>query len=324
MNQPIDIVITWVDGQDQELAERRRQFAHSDELKHDDVGGITRYASIGEIFWCIASINRFAPWVHRIYIVTDGQDPNVFPFLDANFPEGYIPVEIIDHKQIFKGYESFLPTFNSLSIETMLWRIPGLSRHFIEMNDDLMFGAPVCQEDFFVADGIPVCYANTWNIPLTRLTRIIKRNKDGKHRLTFKENMIAAAKIAGNKWSFLKMAHTVKPLVCDAFEDCLGKHPELIERNIRHRFRHIEQFNAEELHYLYLQHQKRLCVRDPKKVLFYLEPKHKNGYILRKLAQLKAGNYKFCCFNNLNLASEQELHDIKTWIADTLKLAKGN
>lgn len=320
MNQPIDIVITWVDGQDERLAEQRRKYAQADELKHDDVGGITRYASLGEIKWCIASINRFAPWVHRIFIVTDNQDPDVIPFLEANFPDGYIPVEVVDHKQIFKGYEQFLPTFNSLALESMLWRIPGLSRHFIEMNDDLMFGAPVTPEDFYISEGVPVCYATRSILPLIRLTRIIKRHRDGKPRLTFKGNMIAAALIAGNRWSFLEICHTVKPLVKDAFEECLGQHPELIERNIRHRFRHIEQFNAEELHYLHLSHQKRLCVRNPKGVLFYLQPRNRKGYVHRKLARLKAGSYKFCCFNNLNLATEQELSDIKGCIAGILSI----
>ena len=320
MNQPIDIVITWVDGQDEKLAEQRRKYVEADELKHDDVGGVTRYASLGEIKWCIASINRFAPWVHRIYIVTDNQDPDVIPFLEANFPDGYIPVEVVDHKQIFKGYEQFLPTFNSLALETMLWRIPGLSQHFIEMNDDFMFGAPVTPEDFFVSEGVPVCYATRSILPLIRLTRIIKRHRDGKPRMTFKGNMIAAALIAGNRWSFLMICHTPRPLIRDVFKECLGQHPELIERNIRHRFRHIEQFNAEELHYLHLSHQKRLCVRNPKGVLFYLQPRNRKGYVHRKLARLKAGSYKFCCFNNLNLATEQELSDIKGCIADILSI----
>lgn len=321
MTQPIDIVITWVDGQDEALAEKRRQYALSDELEHDDVGGITRYASIGEIKWCLASINRFAPWVHKIFIVTDNQNPNVTPFLEENFPEGYIPIEIVDHKEIFKGFEQFLPIFNSLSLETMLWRIPGLSRHFIEMNDDLMFGAPVSPEDFFAGEGVPVCYATKANLPLIRLTRMIKRHKDGKPRLTFKGNMIAAALIAGNRWWFLMICHTVKPLVRDAFEECLGQHPELIERNIRHHFRHIEQFNAEELHYLHLAHKKRICLRNPSDVLFYLQPRNRKGYVLRKLAHLKARSYKFCCFNNLNQASEPDLNDIKAWIAETLNIS---
>ena len=321
MNVPIDIVVTWVDGNDQKLAAQRRKFAQSGELKHDDVGGVTRYASIGEIKWCLASVNRFAPWIHKIYIVTDNQDPNVIPFLEENFPEGFIPVEIVDHKDIFKGYEQFLPTFNSLSIETMLWRIPGLSRHFIEMNDDVMFGAPVCPEDFFGEEGSSVCYATWGCLPLTRLTRLIKRHSDGKPRPTTKGFVTEAAKIAGNRWTYLRLSHTPKALVRDAFKECLALHPQGIERNIRHRFRDVEQFDSEELHFLYLANRKRLCVKSPNDVMFYLQPKKKAGYVHKKLARLRKGNYKFCCFNNLNLATEQELNDIKAWIAETLNIS---
>lgn len=320
MNQPIDIVITWVDGNDQRLAAQRRKYAQTDELKHDDVGGTTRYASIGEIKWCVASVNRFAPWVNHIYIVTDGQDPNFTPFLKENFPEGYIPVDIVDHKDIFRGFEQFLPTFNSLSIETMLWRIPGLSRHFIEMNDDVMFGAPVCPKDFFAGEGVPICYATRDCLPLTRLTRLVKRYSNGKLRPTTKGYVIAAAQVAGNHWTYLRLSHTPKALIRDAFEECLGQHPELIERNVRHRFRDTEQFDSEELHYLHLARNKRLCVMKPNDVLFYLQPKKKKDYVLHKLARLRAGNYKFCCFNNLNQATESELQTIKKCIASILKI----
>lgn len=320
MNQPIDVVITWVDGQDRQLTEKRKQYVQSDELLHEDIAGTTRYTSIGEIQWCIASINRFAPWVRRIFVVTDDQDPNLTPFLEAHFPEGYIPVEIVDHRQIFKGYEQFLPTFNSLSIETMLWRIPGLSRHFLEMNDDFMLAAPVSPEDFFVDEDTPICFASKANMPLTRLTRLLKRRKDGTRRLTFKGKMIEAAKIAGYHWTFLKMDHTPRALLRDVFEECLGQHPELMERNIRYRFRDINQFNVEELHYLHLARQKHLRLIKSRTVLFYLEPKKRKDYIRRKLARLRAGNYKFCCFNNLNQTTEAELRDIKAWIGETLNI----
>lgn len=319
MEQQIDVVITWVDGQDEALAARRRQYALGTELQRNDVGGVSRYASIGEIFWCVASINRFAPWVHKIFIVTDGQDPKLTPFLEANFPEGYIPVEIIDHNQIFAGYESFLPTFNSLSIETMLWRIPGLSSQFIELNDDFLFCKPLSPDDFFTAEGYPVCFAIRKNLMLTRLKQFFRSNKNGAPRLTFKRTMIAAAKVIGNKWVYLKMQHTPRALLRDAYEECLGNRPDLIERNIRHRFRDADQFNAEELHYLYLYNQRHLKVRSHEGIFLYLEPK-REGYLLEKLNVLKSGKYKFCCFNDLNKASAEELAEVKSWIARTLSI----
>lgn len=44
---------------------------------------------------------------------------------------------------------SHLPTYSSPAIETHLHRIPGLSKRFIYLNDDVMFGADVWPEDFY-------------------------------------------------------------------------------------------------------------------------------------------------------------------------------
>ena len=128
MSFPIDAVITWVDGSDPRHAASMRKYGKAVSFKEDDVAGATRFASNGEVEWCVASIRKFAPFVRTIYIVTDNQDPHI--------PDGSIPVKIIDHKELFKGYEEFLPVFNSISIESMTWRIPGLAEHYIEFNDD--------------------------------------------------------------------------------------------------------------------------------------------------------------------------------------------
>ena len=74
----IDIVIPWVDGDDPVLAAKRRQYLTGKrEDKHADVAAATRYCDLGEIFWCIDSINIFAPFIRKIFIVTDGQDPHL-------------------------------------------------------------------------------------------------------------------------------------------------------------------------------------------------------------------------------------------------------
>ena len=64
---PIDVVITWVDGDDISHREKRRKYASADELTNDDIGGEIRYKSVGEIRYCLASILRFAPFVRKIY-----------------------------------------------------------------------------------------------------------------------------------------------------------------------------------------------------------------------------------------------------------------
>ena len=137
-NFPIDAVITWVDGNDPvHKAKRKSYISCAEEDKSDDIGGETRFMSSGEIVCCVGSILRYAPFVRRIFIVTDSQRPRLKNFIASNFPSPQTTVEIVDHREIFRGYEDFLPTFNSLSIETMLYRIPGLSEHYVYFNDDV-------------------------------------------------------------------------------------------------------------------------------------------------------------------------------------------
>ena len=159
MSEKIDAVITWVDGDDPRHRAKRQRFGTQKHFAEENVAGDTRFSNLGEIFYCVASINRFAPWINKIFIVTDEQNPNLEPFLEQHFPQGYIPIEIVDHKTIFRGYEHYLPTFNSISIESMTWRIPGLSDKFIEFNDDFVLCAPVTPADFFAGENKLVCYA---------------------------------------------------------------------------------------------------------------------------------------------------------------------
>ena len=56
-------------------------------------------------------------------------------------------VRIITHEQIIP--RKFLPTFNSSVIELFLHKIPGLSEHFIYVNDDFYAWSPMTQNDFF-------------------------------------------------------------------------------------------------------------------------------------------------------------------------------
>src|SRR5690606_2257866 len=81
-----------------------------------------RFHNAGEIDYCITSIFKFAPWIRKVFIVTDQQVPAFINKL-ANTPYES-RVKIVDHKDVFAGYEENLPTFNSSSILSMLWRIP--------------------------------------------------------------------------------------------------------------------------------------------------------------------------------------------------------
>ena len=127
--QKMDVVIAWVDGS--EPAWKRKRAHYLGESETPAAADATRFASNDEIYFCIASILKYVPFCGTIFLVTDQQKPK---FLDEFFEQGLCEknkIKIIDHTEIFSGHENFLPTFNSLTIESMLWKIPGLSRFFL-------------------------------------------------------------------------------------------------------------------------------------------------------------------------------------------------
>ena len=87
-----------------------------------ELNGKNRYANNDELKYSLRSIAMYAPWVRKVFIVTDNQVP---AWLDTSNPK----VRIVDHAEIMPA-ES-LPCFNSSLIEHFLYKIPGLSEHFL-------------------------------------------------------------------------------------------------------------------------------------------------------------------------------------------------
>ena len=145
---PVDVVVAWVDGRDRKhRAKRRRYLADpGGDTKPERVAvSAQRFSDNDEIRYCLRSIHNYAPWVRTIWLVTDDQVPASIARRRA---ERY-NIRIVDHREIFRGYEQLLPTFNSFAIETMLWRIEGLADRFLYFNDDMMPVGPVKPADFF-------------------------------------------------------------------------------------------------------------------------------------------------------------------------------
>lgn len=314
---PIDIVLPWVDGDDPEYRKKLKQYVTDKrEDLRPDVGGKGRFSSLGEIRHCIASVNRFAPFIRCIFIVTDGQDPGVQEYIEDIFPQGHIPMKIVDHKEIFKGYEEYLPTFNSRAIETLIWRIPGLSEHFILMNDDFFLTSPVNPEDFFREEKT-VCYASRHSTIKARLLWALKPRHKGQKRISFRKSMLNAVGILGGEKKFLYLGHTPRALRKSFFEEFFNKNKDLIIRNIEHRFRHEDQFNSQELFYICQQREGRCIVIPPKDKAIVIMPSKGRKHINRKIKAFGDGKgYMFGCINSLSEASEQEREVVMKWFRD--------
>ena len=171
VNLPVDVVIAWVDGNDPSLVEKRSRYLNSIHKNLPLGAQPTRFASINEIKYCVLSILKFAPFVRNIFIVTDGQDPNIYEDIKTHFPERIQSIRIVDHREIFEGFEKYLPTFNSISIGNMVWRVKGLSENFVYFNDDVILIREVKPEDW-VLNNRPVM-RGYWKFP--PFVKVIKR-----------------------------------------------------------------------------------------------------------------------------------------------------
>lgn len=307
--EPIDAVITWVDGDDPVMTRKRNAHMNgSSLLERDDIGGITRFRSLGELDWCVCSIMKYAPFIRRIFIVTDGQNPHLDESIRTFCPGSEIPVEIVDHKVIFRGYEQYLPVFNSCAIETMLWRIPGLSDKFLYFNDDVMLWNPLKLSDFFDGDRI-VAYGRIKRIAPDRIGMILAGMKKNP-RVTFLDSMINAAMLwTGHIWgSFIKLTHTPHAMRRTFFEKFFNKNPESILSNIRFKFRDREQFNTVEFGLLDAMSEGNIIIRNPREYLLYIEPRteENDAFVktLREWSKLKRP--LFCCLDSLDRGSEEQ------------------
>ncbi|MGP4992339.1 Stealth CR1 domain-containing protein [Glutamicibacter ardleyensis] len=144
----IDAVYTWVNGSDSEwqaIKAGALQVGDSESFVHQAVSD-ARFADHDELRYSLRSIDQFAPWIRKIWIVTAGQTPE---WLDTSNPS----VEIVDHKDIWPS-SAGLPNFNSHAIESNLHRIPGLARHFLYFNDDCVLTRPLSPSVFYHGNGI--------------------------------------------------------------------------------------------------------------------------------------------------------------------------
>tara|TARA_B100001250_G_C19721202_1_gene753902 strand:- start:59 stop:1063 length:1005 start_codon:yes stop_codon:yes gene_type:complete len=144
INFPIDIVYTWVDGNDESWRIKKNNTLKKYSNFHhtDEVSGNERFFDRNELKYSLRSVSKFAPWVRKIFIITDGQQPN---WLNINNAK----IQIIDHKEIFCN-QSLLPCFNSHAIEANIHHIKDLSDNFLYFNDDCFLGRSTLKSDFFL------------------------------------------------------------------------------------------------------------------------------------------------------------------------------
>jgi len=147
-NLKIDLVYLWVDGNDKEWKKKKDFWAERlGIINNKEINNDCRFIDNEELKFSLRSAEMYAPWINKIFIVTDNQIPE---WLDINNAK----IKIVDHKDFID--KKYLPCFNSNAIEMCLDKIPDLSEHFLYANDDMFFVKSVTPEDFFNEKGEPI------------------------------------------------------------------------------------------------------------------------------------------------------------------------
>jgi hypothetical protein len=240
----IDAVYTWVDGEDPAW-QARKAAALGDNDWVTQVSGQTandsRFASRDELRYSLRALHCFAPWVRRIFLVTDDQVPS---WLDTGHPQ----ITVVSHREIF-GRTGRLPTFNSQAIESRLHRIPGLSEHFLYLNDDVFLGRPVTPDMFFTSGGLTRFFQSA-----ALVDSAPRSDSDAPVNSAGKNNRKLIQETFGRVLT-RKMMHTPHPSRRSVIDEIEGRFAEHVEATAGHQFRHpddISLLSSLQQYYAYL------------------------------------------------------------------------
>jgi glycosyltransferase involved in cell wall biosynthesis len=221
---PIDVVYTWVDGDDPAWRAKKSDTLEALGLPPIAAAGAdARFSSRDELKYSLRSIELFAPWVRKIWLVTDDQTPS---WLDTEHPR----VQVVSHKELFRD-PAALPTFNSHAIESQLHHIDGLAEHFLYFNDDFFLGRPLQPSMFFAANGVAQFFQSPTPVPMTPIG-----DDDDFNFTAAKNNRVLIKEAFGHTitQSFLHAPYSLRVSVLNELEE---RFPEAVAQTANSRLR---------------------------------------------------------------------------------------
>ncbi|TYB33927.1 MAG: hypothetical protein FXF49_03765 [Flexistipes sinusarabici] len=209
----IDAVYLWVDDSDPEWRKKKNYYSSNSKNVPSAVHEC-RFRDNDELRYSLRSLEKYAPWINNVFIITDNQKPSWI-----NEKE----IHIIDHKEIFPDWAA-LPNFNSRAILLCTHRIKNLSEHYVLFDDDFMLGNAVYPDYFFNKDGAPI----SWVVKKTS-SKITKSSHDYYTKQIIEEKMSAPF--------LFKLRHYPKAFTKTIMQRIWEEFDDEIRLTLSHRFR---------------------------------------------------------------------------------------
>jgi len=315
-NSEIDIVVTWVDGND--INHRKKKEKYLIDKNKFVKGGVTdnRFIQSDEIMYCLLSIRKFAPWVRRVFIVTDNQRPKI---LDDKRLFG-LDLRMVDHKELFSGYEEYLPSFNSRTIQSMFWNIKDLSEKYLYFNDDFILSGEVRKEDFF--DGGKIVVNGTFKSHFKHKLSEFKKfmfNPSENNSTKNKNSIYLASKSIGLKKKFFIHHHVPYPMSKTFLYSYLNDNINIFENLLRYKFRHSSQPLVSAAYHNYMFKEGKLLLGD-KNRLFYLNKNKIEELTFEEIYDtIFKPDTKLLCIQDMESLSDNKFLELKTVLEEICK-----
>lgn len=253
--EKIDFVVLWLDSNDPDWIALYNQYRPDKPISDNG-----RFRNWDLFRYWFRSVERYAPWVNKVFLVTNG-----------TFPEWINPdcekLVMVKHADFMP--QRYLPTFNSTSIELNLGRIEALSEHFVYFNDDMFINAPVKPEYYF-KDGLP-CDSNfesvfrnpqynienKFGIDLSIYWDVAIINRHFNRRDTVRQAwkkwygphlwgkpLLFSLLMAGRSmFENFMLFHHEQPMLKSVFHEIWEKEPDILDLNCSRKFRGVADLN---------------------------------------------------------------------------------
>lgn len=297
--QKIDLVYLWVDGNSQEFLNQKAKFSQNNNETCIATQGKCRYRDNQELKYSLRSVAKNAPWINKIFIVTNGQIPD---WLDTSNPK----IKIINHKEIMPA--AALPTFNSEAIESCIVNIPELSEYFLYANDDMFIAKPISPNYFFDKNSNPIIRLN----PHAWTEEELELGLYGK-------NITNVLKIIKSKYGkdfpALQPTHNIDAYRKSYFKECIEVFKNEFTKVCYQRFR-AENSAQRFIVSLYM-----ICVKNCSYKIFKTEAQQReNLYLTAKNSPaianiLKRNKTTLFCINDDQYTSQEETDSTKFYLS---------
>lgn len=251
----IDFVIPWVDNSD--TAWLNDFSFHATKSEGDKREA--RFRDWDNLKYWFRGVEKFAPWVNKVHLVTCGHYPN---WLNINEPK----LNIVKHSDYIP--HEYLPTFNTHTIELNIHRIPNLADNFVFFNDDI----------FILKKLSPSCYFRN-NLPcdmpvlnllagsnkafshILMCSSGVVQNRFNKHKVIFKSfwkwlNPIyglhlfkTLALLPWPKFSGFMVQHLAQPYKKEVFHQVWEADKALLDLTCKSKFRRPVNINHYAMRY---------------------------------------------------------------------------